>query len=237
MCHSMEDSANTLQQPQPPPPTKLFVKCQLSCWWHDSSLQLLVFLRDVKLLWWISPVCSAIGVHPEFYSCASLFFLCRILCYGLAKKRLSEQGIIPLEAEHSARQAKYSGCRQWEQETYFLLSEISKPKRNSINYSPSLHQSDIWIMTGGAYVSVRLQSRHDRGSNSNMFVAEKYGPLWCESHLQGIWMNGRESGLDNSSGENAAYFMSHSPERNDNEITSPIILWITLMVIWFSHLK
>lgn len=61
---------------------------------------------------------------------------------------------------------------------FFLRSEISKAKRHSINYSPSLHQSDILIMTGGGYgVSGRLQSRHDRGSNSNMFAAKQYGPL------------------------------------------------------------
>ncbi len=61
-------------------------------------------------------------------------------------------------------------------------------------------------MTGGGYrVSVRLQSRHDRGSNSNMFAAKKYRPLRCVSCLQGTRMNG-----NNSSGENAAYFMRHS---------------------------
>lgn len=62
-----------------------------------------------KLLWCLPLVFSAIGVHPEFYSSTSLFFLCRILCDGLAKKKkkeLSEQCIIPLEAERCARQAK-----------------------------------------------------------------------------------------------------------------------------------
>lgn len=56
---------------------------------------------------------------------------------------------------------------------FFLLSEISKPKRRGINYSPSLRcLADRLTVTGDGYrVSVRLQSRHDRGSGCNMFAA------------------------------------------------------------------
>lgn len=111
-----------------------------------------------------------------------------------------------------ARQHPFSSWTQcqasiWPQaiKTRNFFGEISKPKRHSINYSPSLHQSDNLITTGGGYrVSVRLQSR---GSNCNMFAAKKYGSVWCVRRLQGTRMNG-----NNSSGENAAYFMSHSPE-------------------------
>lgn len=155
-------------------------------------------------------------------------FLCRILCDGLSKKALWAMHH-PFKSWTRCQASQVFGRRQWRQETSFLLSEISKPKRHSINYSPSLHQSDILIMTGGGYrVSVRLQSRHDRGSNSNMFAAKKYGPLWCVSCLQGIRINS-----NNSSEENAAYFTSHSPRRKDKEITGLIILWMTLMVILF----
>lgn len=150
----------------------------------------------------------------------------------VCQKKLSEQCIIPLQAERSARQAKYWAAGN-EGKKLLFCCEIKKPKRHSINYSPSLLQSDILIMTGGGYgVSVRLQSRHDRGSNSNMFAAKKYGSLWCVSCLRGIRMNG-----NNSSGEYAAYFTSHSPGRKDKEITSLIILWMTLMVILFPCLK
>lgn len=114
------------------------------------------------------------------------------------------------------------------QETSFLLSEISKPKRHSINYSPSLHQSDILIMTGGGYrVSVRLQSRHDRGSNSNMFAAKKYGPLWCVSRLQDSRVNGNNS----SGGEHSLFFMSPSPGMKE---TSKLLVSLHCEWHWWS---
>lgn len=133
------------------------------------------------------------------------------------KKALSEQCIIPLEAERCAKQAKcFAAGHEGKKLLFFLLGEMSKPKRHSINYSPSLLQSDILITTGGGYrVSARLQSSHDRGSNSNMFAAKKYGSVWCVSCPQGIRMNG-----NNSSWENATYFLSHFPWRKDKEITS-----------------
>lgn len=112
-----------------------------------------------------------IPVQVCFFSCVESYVM-------FWQKQVSEQGIIPLKAERSARQAKYFAAGDKVKKLLFLLSEISKPNRHSINYSPSLHQSDNLIMTAGGYgVSVRLQSRHDRGSNCNMFAAKKYGPL------------------------------------------------------------
>lgn len=79
---------------------------------------------------------------------------------------------------NTARANKVFGRGQKRQETSsssssFWLSKISKPKRRGINYSPSLRcLADRLTVTGDGYgVSVRLQSRHDRGSDCNMFAA------------------------------------------------------------------
>lgn len=144
------------------------------------------------------PFFSAGGVYLGFYSSASLFFMCTILCDILAKKRslskassLLKLNAVPGKLSILPRAIK----------TRNFCSEISKPKRHSVNYSPSLHQSGNLIMTGGCYRG------QNRGSNSNMFAAKKYGSAWCVRRLQGTRMNG-----NNSSGENAACFMSHSLE-------------------------
>lgn len=149
-------------------------------------------------------------------------FVCRILCDGSAKKSLGAM-------HHLFRSWTPGKLSIWLQATeardsfFFLHSEISKPRRHSINYSPSLRQSDILIMTrGGCMASVSLQSRHDRSLNSNMFAAKNYGPLWCVNHLQGIRMNGNNSF--------SAYFMSHSPTK---EITTLVIVWMMTMMVIF----
>lgn len=146
---------------------------------------------------------SSSGVLPLHNFVFSLSNL--MLCFGNKKEALWARHR-PIRSRTQRQASSVSGRGRSGQETYLLLSEISKAslKRHSINYSPSLHHS----------VSVRLQSRHDRASNS-MFTAKKYGPLWCESRLQGNSNNGY-----NSSGENTAYFMRHSPGRKDKVITS-----------------
>lgn len=165
---------------------------------------------EKKILWCLPPVFSAAGVHPEFYSCHKFVFSVSNLMWWFGKKKkLSEQRIIPLEAERSARQAKCLASGDEGKKLLLLLfllrSEISK--RHSINYSPSLRQSDILIMTGGGCrASVWAQTRHDRVQTLNMFAAKKYRPVWCVRRPRGIRVNG-----NNSYGENTAYLLSHYP--------------------------